>query len=128
MEHKSGLTFELTGLAGEREKPMKPSNAGKVRVERLVGALALGLTLSFIGCKEVKEVSRNPIGKILDANVVPTAFNQTPKTQVKTERAFIVVLGTPSIPLGVQSYQVILENGQSCLDWDGCQAMPVAMR
>ncbi len=44
------------------------------------------------------------VGKTLDAAVIPTSYNETTKTQVRTEQASIVIEGARSILLGRESF------------------------
>lgn len=84
---------------------------------RLLAALALALCSAFSGCDSDREVSRENVGKIIDADVVPTNFNESIKTQVKTEKRFIVVIGTPDLQLGEEAQVVTFADGRKYLAW-----------
>ena len=76
----------------------------------------------IIGCGatiDKIEVSRTNIGKIIDANVIPTSFNESIKTQVKTEGGFFLLIGCPHIPFGVEAVIVEYDNGSRYVTWHG---------
>jgi len=73
--------------------------------------------LFIFGCSKPIEVSRVSLGKIVDANVAPTSFNESIKTQIKTEKGFFVVNGTPNIPFGVELFKITYDNGKTRITW-----------
>jgi hypothetical protein len=95
--------------------------AAECRLDGGVRALALMVTCLVVACagREPVETARESLGKIVDANVIATSFNEMKKTQVKTESAFLVVAGTPLLPLGADAALVTLENGRRYLAWTG---------
>lgn len=57
-----------------------------------------------IGCSEEVCDKSVSIGKIRTASVVPTSFNEMIKTQIQTDSAFVVVVGTPYIKIGAEAF------------------------
>jgi len=53
----------------------------------------------FTSCNK-KEKPEQKIGVVIDAGVVATSFNESPKIQVKTKDKFFVVYGLPQINIG----------------------------
>lgn len=95
-------------------------------LERGVRPFALMLACLLVACSDTpapRETAREPLGRIVDANVIATSFNEMKKTQVKTERMFVVVAGTPALPLGVDAALVTLDNGRRYLAWTGGEYM-----
>ena len=65
-------------------------------------------------------IHKKPIGKIVDANVIPTSFNESIKTQIKTEKRFVVIYGiNNNIIIGNDAYIITYDNGKSYITWDG---------
>ena len=100
------------------------------RITAPLSALALAGWLAFclVGCTDSKEVSREAVGKIVDANLMPTSFNESIKTQVKTERRYLVVYGTLNCPLGAEAYLVSYDDGRTYFTWDGARQQYFASR
>ena len=63
------------------------------------------------------EASCTSLGKILDAEVVPTAFNDCHKMQIKTERAVVVVRRLIYVPIGVEAFHVKTSDGLHWITW-----------
>lgn len=61
-------------------------------------------------------VSKVSIGHVVDAQVVPTSFNESIKTQIKTERRFFVVYGLVNIELGTEAFLVKTRRGRTCVE------------
>lgn len=82
--------------------------------------LLLIMCLVLVGCEvvETTELNRTPIGKVLDANIVPTSFNESQKTIIKTEGAVVIVYGIKSVIKGDGAYLKDMSNGLQylCLD------------
>jgi hypothetical protein len=78
-------------------------------------ALFVGTAMTLASLTDNKEVSRQRVGKILDATVIPNSFNEHSKTQVKTEFRSFVVLGLPEIPIGEEAEIVAFEGGRRYL-------------
>jgi len=49
------------------------------------------------GCNKCDITDLESVGKILDATVISTSFNQSSRTQVKTEKYFAIVRGSPGL-------------------------------
>ncbi len=88
------------------------------------------LLLCLVGCADAKAKVEFThvvkVGKTLDANVIPTSFNEMVKTQVRTEQASIVIAGTPSILLGRESFVKMTADGkekQFCISEAECYKM-----
>ena len=96
---------------------MKSSITSRSTAAFRLCVLALALCSAFAGCDSDREVSRENVGKIVDANVVPTSFNESIKTQVKTEKRFFVVIGTPDLQLGEEAQIVTFADGRKYLAW-----------
>ena len=63
-------------------------------------------------------VSRQPIGKIVDANVVPTSWNETTKMTIKCENRVIVLHRIiPSVPVGEEATLVSMSDGSQWITW-----------
>ena len=75
--------------------------------------------LFIFACSEPIELSRVSLGKIIDANVIPTSFNESMKTQIKTKKGFYVIRGISSIPFGVELFIVTYDNGRTKITWKG---------
>ena len=71
------------------------------------------------GCesKSPAIASRVNLGKVIDANVISTSFNESIKTQIKTKNSFIVIRGCPSIPFGVDLIKITYDNGYEYITW-----------
>jgi len=94
----------------------------------LISAFLVAIGLSVIGagiyftisshknCTVVETVS---LGKIIDANVVPTSFNNAPKTCIKTEKAVVIIRSIVSVDLNVESYKIIWSDGHRSFGWEG---------
>ena len=52
-------------------------------------------------------------GKTLDAAVIPTSYNESAKTQIRTEFASIVIGGARSVMLGQDSFIKISKDGKT---------------
>jgi hypothetical protein len=66
--------------------------------------------LAFHAKKEnLKYDTQKTIGILRDAYVIPTAFNEFQKTQIKTDKKFIVVKGFPQLTFG-DSVEVRMRN------------------
>lgn len=81
--------------------------------------ILISLAICLVSCGVGHEKNRTRLGKILDANVVPTSFNEAPKTQIKTEKSVIVVFGIVSVELGKESYGIEYDSGLRYFTWDG---------
>lgn len=76
---------------------------------RLAFALLIMLlgVVGLVGCAQwPPHDERVDVGVIKSARVVPTSFNEAPKTEITTEKRVIVVFGLQSIPLNETGYLV----------------------
>lgn len=79
------------------------------------------IMILVFACNQIdppREISRIPIGKIIDVVIIPTSFNMFSKTQIKTKTWFIVIYGLPSVIIGAQAYIITYDRGSSYLTWD----------
>ncbi len=75
------------------------------------------------GCSRGTEVSREPIGKVLSAAVIPGSFNEQLKMEVTTERKLVVIHGIRSISIGAEAWCVTSSNGRTYLVIAGSPVM-----
>lgn len=61
--------------------------------------LLIGIVL-ITGCEKKQNYKAEYIGKVIDVKLIPTSFNETIKTQVKTDSMFFVIIGIPTIKTG----------------------------
>jgi hypothetical protein len=85
------------------------------------------LCLAFAGC-ESREIERIAIGRVVDVSIVPTSFNESLKTQVKTDKRFVVIYSTISVPFGVEAYLVRRSDGRTYFAWEGGEFQHLASR
>jgi hypothetical protein len=68
------------------------------------------LCVCVAGCADAKAkpvveyINAVRVGKTLDASVIPTSYNESTRTQIRTERGNIVIEGARSIILGQESF------------------------
>tara|TARA_R110000824_G_scaffold12226_5_gene53508 strand:- start:3792 stop:4151 length:360 start_codon:yes stop_codon:yes gene_type:complete len=62
-------------------------------------------------------VAEEPLGKITDADIVPTSFNEKIKTTVKTEKEVVFVRGIHNFPIGTEAKKIKKSNGQLYISW-----------
>lgn len=79
------------------------------------------VSLFFIcGCNSCDEISRESLGKIIDANVIPgSCWIDQVKTQIKTESIFIVITGSPIINIGAEAFKITCDNNRKYFTWEG---------
>ncbi len=91
--------------------------------------LMLALFASLIGCEDggrsgsESESGRESLGKIVDAYVVPTSFNELIKMCIKTEKGVIVIYGVTYVPLGVEVIVVKRNDGTKYVGWIGSDGL-----
>jgi len=90
-------------------------------IKRVLTTIILALILYGCGSNDntVQEVSRESIGKTVDAQVIPTSFNESIKMLIKTEKRIIIYYGLIDLPLGIQSYIITDDKGRKWLGFDG---------
>ena len=84
----------------------------------VVGLLSMCL-FCFMGCEKATPEERTSLGKITDANVIPTSFNECQKTMVKTEMAAIIIRSLVSVEIGKEAYSTRYSDGTRWFSWDG---------
>lgn len=67
------------------------------------------------------EVDCKPLGKIVDAEVVPTSFNESIKMRIKTTQAVVVIHELPMVIIGAEAQTCTYSNGQRYFGWDGAE-------
>jgi hypothetical protein len=82
--------------------------------------ILIAILTCVLGCsRETTVTSRESLGKITDAAVVPTSFNEFPKMLIKTEKRAIVLYRVISVDLGVEAWSVSRSDGSKWLEWTG---------
>lgn len=75
----------------------------------------------FTGCDSrlpsANITSQTSLGYITDSNVIPTSFNESQKTQIKTTKSVFVIRGLPPIPIGQEVTLYLWSSGQSTVEW-----------
>jgi len=64
------------------------------------------------------EVRQEDIGTIMEVNIIPTSFNESTKTQIKTEKASIVMIGHATIPIGKKATIHFKKSGRKQISWE----------
>jgi hypothetical protein len=85
-------------------------------------AIAIACLLSLTACREPATVTvkaRTSLGKIVDADVPPTSFNESMKTRIKTERAVVIVREIVSVELGKEAWSIDWSDGDRTFEWEG---------
>jgi len=77
--------------------------------------------ITLIGCGKATVTNRVALGKIVDAQVVPTSFNERQKMLIKTEKAVIIIYTLTTIDLGREAWSVDWSNGKRTFTWDGAR-------
>ena len=83
----------------------------------IVASVILLLMFLLAGC-EIKTnnvISKTPVGVIVDMEVIPTSFNESIKTLIKTSTSAYVVYGTMSVQFGEPALVNTHENGAKYL-------------
>jgi len=77
--------------------------------------------LIFFACEAMvpKEISRECLGKIIDAKVIPTSFNESVKMQIKTEKAIVIIRSLPIIRIGAVAFEVAFNDGSKYITFSG---------
>lgn len=91
----------------------------KTKLKNLLFCIAASSALLLSSCRESKPISRISIGKIVDVNVVPTAFNEARKMQIKTQYAVVIIYEINSIPLGAEVTYVVWDDGHHSIWIEG---------
>ena len=75
------------------------------------------LSLLLFGCTDNKPtiVTEEDVGIVVDAQVIPVAFNAANKMQVKTDKMVIVLSGLYDIRLGEKATIRTMSDGQKYL-------------
>lgn len=90
-----------------------------------VGLIAL---LVATGCSlgDAKLMQTLNAGSVTDADVVPTSFNESIKSTIKTDKGVFMVRGMPSVMKGEQGEVQVYDNGKRylCFDsWSNCRRL-----
>lgn len=72
-------------------------------------------------CSKPTVEGRESLGEIVDAEVVPTSFNESPKMRIKTTRAVVVIYTIASVDLGREAWSVRYSDGTRWVEWEGSQ-------
>jgi len=83
------------------------------KMKKLIVLLTLGL---LMGCSEKEEVvliSKEYVGILQDCRVVPVAFNDYTKVEIKTDRFYGVINSTPTFYIGDSTFICHYSNGRS---------------
>ena len=88
-------------------------------------SLFLACILLIPGCSNPSpsEVSRVSLGKVIDANVLNTSFNEHMKMQIKTEKAIVVIYRLPKVDLGEEAFYVEMSNGRRYFTWSSANQL-----
>lgn len=65
---------------------------------------------------------RENVGAIKTASIPATAFNQQIKMIVECEKAIVVVLATPSVPIGTTGEILTFSDESRWFTWEGARA------
>lgn len=83
----------------------------------------------MLGCKQSYESKIDKeidSGKIIDANLVETSFNESIKSVIKTDKGVFIIYGMPSVMIGENSSIRLYDNGKRylCADsWTYCKLL-----
>lgn len=88
----------------------------KISALAAVGCMCL---LGLTACQKATVTGKTSLGKITDADVIPTSFNESPKTRIKTEKAVVIVFTIASVELGKEAWSVEWSDGTRTVEWEG---------
>ena len=96
-------------------------------MKKVLGMLLFAVMLTSVSCTQNQDrVKSEPtpdvsVGVLVDANVIPTSFNESCKTQVKTDQRFFVVYGFPQLTIGEEVVGKMNQDGalESVVDISG---------
>ncbi len=60
--------------------------------------------LLLIGCGNGEVINTRSLGKILDADVISTSWNESVKMKVKTEKTVVILYAITSVELGREAF------------------------
>ena len=86
----------------------------------------VGLPLLFINQEQARHtvISRQSIGKITSAEVIPTSWNEAIKMQIVTEKYVIILRGlTPPVPIGEEAELLQTQTGRQAISWESTNKM-----
>jgi hypothetical protein len=91
------------------------------KLTNLLALAAVGCMCLFglAACSKATVTSKTSLGKITDADVIPTSFNESMKTRIKTEKAVVIVRGIVSVELGKEAWSIEWSNGRRTIEWEG---------
>jgi len=85
----------------------------------IISMVAILMAMTVTGCGEKTVVARESLGTIVDANVVPTSFNESVKMQIKTEKLVFIIYTITEVPIGAEATKITYSNGMSYVTWEG---------
>jgi hypothetical protein len=79
---------------------------------------ALLALLFLAGCPTSPDLAplTENVGRVVDAQLIPTSFNESIKTQIKTEKRYMVVYGTVNVRLGDEA-TLVTSGRTQCLQF-----------
>jgi len=96
-----------------------------IKFKALIGLSIL--TAGLGGCNDKSEISKTvDAGRIVDASIATTSFNESIKSVIKTDKAVFMVRGMPSVFIGESATVQITTNGDRylCIEgWKKCQKL-----
>jgi len=92
----------------------------------LKAIVLLTISTVLLGCApdESSLVESIDMGAVIDANLVPTSFNESIKSTIKTEKGIFLIRGMPSVYIGDIATLNKYDDGSSylCIDsWRTCR-------
>lgn len=86
----------------------------------LAVTVAVGIGALLVSCVPARKIKCDEDGGvILDAQVVPTSFNECQKMQVKTSKIVVVIVGFAAVPVGKRATIRTYTDGWQAIMWEG---------
>ena len=84
----------------------------------IVGSIVLMIFI-FCGCTEEPAIVKiSSLGRILDADIIPTSFNECQKMKIKTEKAVIIIYAITRVEIGEEARDIEWSNGRHTIEWN----------